>query len=135
MTLFKTITIAGMFYNTNTINIPINLSFQPTYFIVKHVTVTSIVDADISYENVLLLKTSLYNNDTIFHFSTSLIADDYNYESSYVNTKYNINPQTINGNYEFSLVTINNTIPEMLTELYVGVVQLALTIEFGVEKI
>ena len=130
MKIYKTINIAGLLSNTNKIQIPIYIPFQPTYMIIKSASFTSLSGVN-SVDTVLFLKTSLYNNDIIAHFSREAIKDNIDIWSGMLNTKYQLHSSPINGNYDFFFTNINGEVPDNIEET---TIEFALTIEFVQEK-
>jgi len=124
---FKTIIITAdtSILNTgNTFSIPIFLQFVPTHFIVREICY-SIISSDVPENTVLLLKTSLLNNESIFAFTRSGTTSTITRTDLSLDLKYKMNPSTIKGNYDFTVVDINGLLPDVFTSI-----QIALTIEF-----
>lgn len=123
---YKTVTIASRLTDTNIFTVPINLQFIPSYFIVKYASFVNMSSSD-SIDTVLLLKTSLYNNETIVSFSRSGTEDVNDVWSGNLDLKYKMNPMTIAGNYDFTFTNVDGNV---LDDVDNNVIQIALTIEF-----
>jgi hypothetical protein len=121
---FKTIIIAASTTST-TFTIPIFLQFVPSYFIIRLVSY-SITSAEIGSDAILLLKTSLLNNESILSLVRPGVLDS---ASLNLDLKFKMNPNFIGGNYDFTLCNIAGSPPDEFTSM-----QIALTIEF-VEEI
>ena len=108
---------------STTFSIPIFLPFIPSHFIIKAVSycITSMAGTT---NNILLLKSSLLNNESILSILRigGAIAECYLY---LLDTKFKMNPNVISGNINFTLSDINGVTPIFFTNL-----QFALTIEF-----
>jgi len=112
-----------------TFSIPIFLPFIPSHFIVKAVNYC-IITAAATSTNILLLKTSLLNNEPILSITRlSGAGGTSEIYTSQLDTKFKMNPGVVNGNYDFTLSDIYGVSPDQFTNL-----QFALTIEF-VEEI
>ena len=112
-----------------TFSIPIFLPFIPSHFIVKAVNYC-ITMTDATSNNILLLKTSLLNNEPILSMTRLSGAGGTNEIYTYqLDTKFKMNPGVVNGNYNFTLSDIYGVSPDQFTSL-----QFAITMEF-VEEI
>ena len=128
---FKTITIAKyskpILHVTNgtIFSVPIFLQFVPTHFILRLASYC-ITSSQAPSATVLLLKTSLFNNNSILSLTRVGTVDSSNI---HLDTKYKINPSVIGGDYQFTLCDVWGEPPDNFRFM-----QLALTIEF-VEEI
>ena len=75
---------------------------------------------------ILLLKTSLLNNEAILSLTRTGTLDAGNIQ---LDTKYKMNPSVISGNYDFTLCDFDGISPDQFASM-----RIALTIEF-VEEI
>jgi len=133
---FKTIIITGNTLSfigshpqiVNTFSVPIFLQFVPTHFIIREVCYM-LTNSAASVKRVVLLKTSLLNNESIFAFTRSGTSGTVTRDDISVELKYKMNPSTIKGNYDFTVVDLSGAPPDALLNM-----QIALTIEF-VEEI
>ena len=126
---FKTIIITadtgvdGYVGPSNTFSVPIFLQFVPTHFIAREICY-SIISSAAPVSMILLLKTSLLNNESIFAL-TRVASGAITRTDLSLDLKYKMNPSTIKGNYDFTVVDINGLLPDVFTSI-----QIALTIEF-----
>lgn len=120
---YKTITIAAS-TPSNTFSIPIFLQFIPSHFIIKFISHFITSSAAVN-DHVLLLKTSLLNNDTILSIARTGGANLIECVEHTADIKFKMNPSTINGNYDFNLCNITGNSPDFFTAM-----QIALIIEF-----
>lgn len=113
--LTKTITIFGSFNTSNEMKYTIvNMNFVPDLCIVRHV---SKVDNDHLNSELLILKSTLFDNLGILSFSNSATYD--NSVQIMQTLKRNVN-----GEHSFYLVKMNGAAPTSLD------IDIALTIEF-----
>ena len=108
-----------------TFSIPIFLQFVPTYFILRLASYSIISNLQ-GNTTILLLKTSLLNNEAIFSLTRTGLLDSGNIQ---LDTKFKMNPSVISGNYDFTLCDIFGSSVDNF-----GSMQIALTMEF-VEEI
>ena len=131
---FKTIiitanTAAGGRSNPGTtFSIPIFLQFIPTHFILKLFSY-SLVSAGDTNNNILLLKTSLLNNEPILSMLRIGGVTFKDLGNIQLDTKFKMNPSVISGNYDFTLCDTSGNLADEFQSM-----QFALTIEF-VEEI
>jgi len=123
---FKTITIGGIMNAINTCSIPMFLPFVPNYFIIKYASLYQSSGTG-STSEVLLLQTSLLNNETIYHFCKIGDANTDSYKETGLDIKYKLNPKEIKGNYDFTLINLQGQVPNVIAQ---SKFQFALTLEF-----
>ncbi len=122
---YKTITIAANTI-TSTFSTPIYLLFVPSHFIIKFFCYNMITTVAPT-KRVVLLKTSLLNNESILSFTRSSATSSTG--NIQLKLKYKMNPSAISGNYDFTMCSIDGSEPDMFTSM-----QFSLIIQF-VEEI
>jgi hypothetical protein len=125
---YKTIVIpVNSTTSANTFSIPIFLPFIPSHFIIKYFCY-NITSTNAPTNRIVLLKTSLLNNESILSFAR--VANASSTGALQLDLKHKMNPSTISGNYDFTMCNIDGDIPDG----GITSIQFALTVEF-VEEI